>query len=97
MITASKIYKKNINWKFKAYKKGIVGKIRKLELTEPKLYWFILNRLCEKSKQNLNYIAVDTFYEHFKNLNVVDGESDFSDLSPEEIIHLNTDLGEPII
>ena len=59
MIRASKIYRKGINRKFKAYQEGIVGKIRKLESTDPKLYWSILNR-CENSKQKINDIAVDT-------------------------------------
>ena len=98
MIYASKIYmyKKNINREFKAYQEGIVGKIRKLESTDPKLFWSILNR-CESSKQKINDIAVDSFFGYFRNLNGVVGESDFSDLSPEEITHLNTDLDEPIL
>ena len=47
-------------------------------------------------KQSLHNISTEVFLEHFKKLNIVHEESEYEDLSSEEITHLNDELDEPI-
>ena len=95
MVKASKLYKKDINKKFRDYQNGIISKIRSLESSDPKQYWAILNK-GSNYKQSLHNISTEVFLEHFKKLNIVHEESEYEDLSSEEITHLNDELDEPI-
>ena len=44
MVKASKLYKTDINKKFRDYQNGIISKIRSLESSDPKQYFAILNK-----------------------------------------------------
>ena len=93
-FVASKLYKNDINKKFRQYQDSLIKRIRNLQSTDPKQYWNILNR-GSNSRQNLHDISKETFLDHFKNLNIIQN-TDYEDLQPEEITHLNDELDEPI-
>ena len=107
MVKASKLYKKDINKKFRDYQNGIINKIRSLEPSDPKQHWAILNK-GSNYKQTLHNISTEVFLEKgnrkamnrnwstLKKLNIVQEESEYEDLSSEEIRHLNGELDEPI-
>ena len=94
MVRASRAYKKSICKQFKSYQDFVVKKLRDLQTTNPKAYWFIINRSGE-TKKVLNDITVDTFYGHFKNLNQ-EQESDYPDIPVEQVTHYNTELNREI-
>lgn len=64
------MYKKTLNKHFKDYHKNIEKKLRNLKNTSPKDYWSLLNKYSGGKKEILNKISLETFYEHFKNLNI---------------------------
>ena len=94
MVRASRAYKKSISKQFKSYQDSIVKKLHDLQTTNPKAYWSIINRSGE-AKKVLNDITVDTFYDHFKNLNQ-EQESDYPDIPVEQITQYNTELNREI-
>lgn len=61
--------KKNIK-QFKLYQKSFGNKLRGLRTTNPKAYWSLLNRDNNSSK-TVQKVALNVFYEHFKDLNNV--------------------------
>ena len=94
MVRASRAYKTAINKQFKSYQNNVAKKLRDLQTTNPKAYWSIINRICD-SKQILSDISADTFLDHFKGLNQ-EQESDFLDISEEQVSHYNEELNREI-
>ena len=86
MVRASRAYKKAISKQFKSYQDSVVKKLRGLLTTNLKAYWSIINRSGE-TKKILNDITVNTFYDHFKNLDQ-EQESDYPDIPVEQITRI---------
>ena len=61
-------YKKIIKKTLKTYNKELHKKLRNLKVTKPRDYWDILNR-ASNHNEKLGNIALQTFMDHFKNLN----------------------------
>ena len=79
LIRCSKIYKKEINKQFHAYRKDFIAKLRDLQTRDPKAYWSLLNKTNSSGKNTVEKVALETFYDHFKNLNMnnADDNQDF--------------------
>lgn len=69
LIRCSKAYKKEINKKYNVYRKDFISKLRSLKTKDPKSYWSLLNKSTDAHKSTINKVSLETFYEHFKNLN----------------------------
>ena len=65
---ASKIYKKTLKAAFEKHKKALCDKIRKLKSSNLMDYWALLKN-CNKKQNESDQLNIDTFYEHFSNLN----------------------------
>ena len=76
MNLACKVYKKKMIFYMKKYQKDNENKFRKLNKTDPKSYWKLLNRFkhTEKDEQ----LDINVFYNHFKNINKRD-ENEYDD------------------
>lgn len=69
LIRCSKAYKKEINKQYNTYRNDFISKLRNMKTKDPKSYWSLLNKSSDKSKSVVNKVALETFYDHFKNLN----------------------------
>ena len=47
-----------------------------MKTKDPKSYWSLLSKSEDKKKSVLNKVALETFYDHFKNLNNANDEQD---------------------
>ena len=70
LIRCSKIYKREINKQFHAYRKDFIAMLRDLQTRDPKAYWSLLNKTNSSGKNTFEKVALETFYDHFKNLNM---------------------------
>lgn len=68
--------KKVLQRKFNEYQKDFIVKLRILRTTDPKSYWYLLNKGCDNSNTVKQKVAVDVFFDNFKNLNDVDNNAD---------------------
>ena len=48
-----------------------------MKTNDPKSYWSLLNKTTDKNKI-VNKVALETLYDHFKNLNVKNDNDDFN-------------------
>ena len=73
LVCKSREYKKTlIKDQFNEFQKAFVSKLRGLRTTDPKSYWSLLNKGCDKGKNVSQKVARDVFYNHFKDLNNVE-------------------------
>jgi len=81
---------------FCEYQKAFIEKLRGLRTSDPKLYWSLLNKGCDKSKNVVQKVALDVFFNHFKELNNVVNEVDVElpDNIPEYNYVINSDISE---
>jgi hypothetical protein len=68
MVCRSKEYKKTIQKQFNEFQKSFVNKLRGLRTSDPKAYWSLLNKGCDKSKIVTQKVAMNVFFNHFKEL-----------------------------
>ena len=73
---ASKAYKREINKQFRLFNSKMHKKLRVLKNKDPKEYWKILNGSKSEKKAAHAKLKLDTFTEHFKNLNKIDVEDE---------------------
>ena len=81
---------------FSEYQKAFIEKLRGLCTSEPKLYWSLLKKGCDKSKNVVQKVALGVFVNHFKELNMVVNEVDVElpDNIPEYNYVINSDISE---
>ena len=90
MVCKSREYKKTLKNQFNEFQKAFVSKLRGLRTTDPKSYWSLLNKGCDKGKN----VSQKVFYNHFKDLNNV--EDDIDAVLPENMSEYNTVINQPI-
>ena len=76
LIRCSKAYKKEINKQYNAYRNDFISKLRGMKTKDPKSYWSLLNKSTDKQKSVVNKVALETFYDHFKNLSNENNDHD---------------------
>ena len=57
---------------------------------------FILNKYSSEGKDNLQNVSVESFYEHFSELNEATPANSFDDINLENLPDFNTELNAPI-
>ena len=67
VVSASKMYKKKLNYFIRKHKKDTQNKLRKLKSKSPKQFWKILNNL--QSKKENKDISINDLYNFFKDIN----------------------------
>ena len=50
-------------------------KLRNLKTKDPKSYWSLLNKSTDQNKTIVNKVALESFYDRFKNLNNVNNDN----------------------
>jgi hypothetical protein len=93
---ASKKYKAQISKEYKLYHKSLVNKIRNLKSSDPKEYWALVKGIENNlSIDQESKIPMDTFTDHFRNLN--SAREDNSDTEPSftQSIESNSSLDKP--
>ena len=96
LIRCSKAYKKEINKQYNAYRKDFISKLRSMKTKDPKSYWSLINKSTEKQKSVVNKVALETFYDHFKNLSNENNEPDAFIFDIENVdINDNNELNRP--
>ena len=97
MVCKSKVYKKTLQKQFKEFQKSFIDKLRSLRTSDPKAYWSLLNRGYDKSVKNAtsSKVAMDVFFNHFKNLNTVQDNVDV--VLPDNISQYNEVLNQPFV
>ena len=75
LIRCSKAYKKEINKQYNAYRNDFISKLRNLKTKDPKSYWSLLNKSTDQIKTIVNKVALESFYDRFKNLNNVNNDN----------------------
>ena len=95
LVQESKSYKKSLNRLFRLFQNKLIDKLRKLECHDPKAYWSILNKSCS-AKKKLSDITIETFFEHFKGLNVQGSEQNLHEFHEEQNLFDNDELNEKI-
>ena len=73
MRNISKAYKRKIRSTSKKYYKSLNRKLRNLRSSNSKEFWDIINKECSDSTKD-NNIALESFFEHFKNLSKDDND-----------------------
>ena len=68
-------HKKEINKQYNAYRNDFISKLRNLKTNDPKSYWSLLNKTTDENKAYVNKVALETFYDHFKNLNNINNDN----------------------
>lgn len=71
--------KKVLQRLFNEYQKDFIVKLRSLRSTDPKAYWSLLNKGCDKSNtvnQKVADFSFRCFFDYLKNLNNVDNNAD---------------------
>ena len=94
MVCKSREYKKILKTQFNEFQKAFISKLRGLRTTDPKSYWSLLNRGCDKGKNVSQKVALDVFFNHFKTLNNV--ENDIDVVLPENVTEYNTVINQSI-
>ena len=80
MVSASKMYKKKLNYFIRKHKKDTQNKLRKLKSKSPKQFWKILNNL--QSKKENKDISINDLYTFFKD---IDSPNDSNDAESENL------------
>ncbi|CAG2240630.1 unnamed protein product [Mytilus edulis] len=93
LVRKSKEYKNILKKQFCEFQKAFIGKLRGLRTSDPKSYWSLLNKGCEKGKATQQKVAMNVF-DHFKNLNNVVNDIDI--VLPDNVTEYNTVINEPI-
>jgi hypothetical protein len=65
-----------INKKIKSYQDNFNKRILGLKSSDPKAFWNLLNRYCTDSRDTVNNISKEVFFEHFVKLNESDLDID---------------------
>lgn len=89
--------KKVLQRMFNEYQKDFIVKLRSLRSTDPKAYWSLLNKGCDKSNtvnQKVADFSFRCFFDHLKNLNNVDNNADV--VLSENVTEFNSVINEPI-
>ena len=94
LVCKSKEYKNVLKKQFNEYQKSFVSKLRGLRTSDPKSYWSLLNRGCDKGKITQQKVAMNVFFDHFKNLNNVENDVDI--VLPDDVTEYNTVINESI-
>jgi hypothetical protein len=68
MVTASKVYKKEVRKQLSLYNNKFCKTLRKLRSTKPKDYWSMLNKGCSDGKAVYNKLSLEVFHDFFKDL-----------------------------
>ena len=92
LVSASKAYKKKMNYFINKHNKQTQIKLRNLKNKNPKDFWKIINSVDSK-KQDRN-IALDTLYSFFKDLNE---QSDSENQQSENNINISIDDNDTIL
>lgn len=82
---------------FNEYQKDFIVKLRSLRSTDPKAYWSLLNKGCDKSNtvnQKVADFSFRCFFDYLKNLNNVDNNADV--VLSENVTEFNSVINEPI-
>ena len=91
----SKAYQREIRSKSTKYYKSLNRKLRKLRSSNSKEFWDIINKECSDSTKD-NNIALESFFEHFKNLSKNDNdihEDNNNEFDPRTVTHgLNEEI-----
>ena len=74
VVSASKMYKKKLNYFIRKHKKDTQNKLRKLKSKSPKQFWKILNNL--QSKKENKDISINDLYNFFKDINSPNDSND---------------------
>jgi hypothetical protein len=64
MVCRSKEYKQTIQKQFDEFQKSFVNKLRGLRTSDPKAYWSLLHKGCDKSKTVTQKVALNVFFNH---------------------------------
>ena len=94
LVCKSKEYKNILKKQFCEFQKAFIGKLRGLRTSDPKSYWSLLNKGCEKGKATQQKVAMNVFFDHFKNLSNVVNDIDI--VLPDNVTEYNTVINEPI-
>lgn len=89
--------KKVLQRMFNEYQKDFIVKLRSLRSTDPKAYWSLLNKGCDKSNtvnQKVADFSFRCFFDYLKNLNNVDNNADV--VLSENVTEFNSVINEPI-
>ena len=89
-VCKSKEYKNALKKQFIEYQKSFISKLRGLRTSDPKSYWSLLNR----GKATQQKVAMNVFFDHFKNMNNVENDIDIE--LPGNITEYNTVINEAI-
>ena len=95
LIRCSKIYKREINKQFHAYRKYYIAKLRDLRISNPKAYWSLLSKTNNTGKNTVEKVALETFYDYFRNLDMTNADDnqelyfDNKHFEYEQFIELN--------
>ena len=91
----SKAYKRKIRSTSKKYYKSLNRKLRNLGSSNSKEFWNIINKECSDSTKD-NNIALESFFEHFKNLSKDDSDinaDNNNEFDPRTVTHgLNEEI-----
>ena len=94
----SKAYKRKIRSTSKKYYKSLNRKLRNLRSSNSKEFWDIINKECSDSTKD-NNIALESFFEHFKNLSKDDNDINADnnhEFDPRTVTHgLNEEINNP--
>ena len=67
-----------------------------MKTNDPKSYWSLINKSTEKQKSVVNKVALETFYDHFKNLSNENNEPVAFTFDIENVdINDNTEVNRP--
>ena len=92
MVCKSKEYKNVLKKQLSEYQKAFLNKLRGLRTSDPKSYWSMLNRGCNKSKATQQKVTMNVFFYHFKNLNNIDNDVDI--VLPDNVTEYNAVINE---
>ena len=85
-----KIYKKLIAYKQNKFRTNIAKALKETKSNDPKSFWKILKSETFQPKKE-NNISLDTFMQHFKQLNQVVREHNETEFDPDELTHGTTE------
>ena len=93
----SKKYKRTLTKIYRKYKENKASELRRLESTDPRKYWKIIN--SDNNKNNIQ-ASVDDLYDFFKTTNAGDPSANTSDI-PQDTSNIqnteNEEINQPII
>ena len=62
LVGKSRNYKNTLHRQFCEYQKVFIVKLIGLNTSDPKLYWSLLNKGCDKSKNVVQKVALDVLF-----------------------------------